>query len=274
MAIVISLATMLGASQVNLFGIVILLIGVYFFSVKYNVGNGVVKVLIALIVYILIVTIISFLSTMKNILPDFGLYVLQSDLDLETNNVDLNPVTNTLNTITTVSSDQIKQPEFYKYTYAFSVYSKGGGNNLDYSSRYLFCRKDDACPSSPTLANHGRNIGLRLDTNQKLHLDYATTSDGNTTFKTVPVQTTIFPPNQWTKIVVTVDKTVINVYIDETIVTKQIGDKNLKQPSARTPIEFGNMPAHLANFSHSSSVIPPTPSFIQYLSKTDGIVVA
>ena len=64
---------------------------------------------------------------------------------------------------------------------------------------------------------------------------------------------------------------IVNIYINGKTITKQIRIENLKAPSLTAPIEFGNMPAHLANFYNSITVDPPTSSFIEYLAKTDGI---
>ena len=74
-----------------------------------------------------------------------------------------------------------------------------------------------------------------------------------------------FPIEKWTTITITVDNNVTNVFIGTTLI-KSIKIDNLSAPSSTSPIEFGNMPAHLANFSHSPSIIEPTPSYIQYIT--------
>lgn len=170
-----------------------------------------------------------------------------------------------------VNSNQIKKIDSIKYTYAFSVFVKEDAfakSIPEYNKRYLFCRKDDDDSSS----GHGTNFGVRVNANRDLYLDYSQQVNGvgQTTFKTELIQTN-FPVNTLTKIFVTVDKTLVNIYIDGIILTKQFKINNLKQPSNIKPIEFGNMPAYLANFSYWNHVITPTSSIIEFLSKTNSV---
>ena len=166
-----------------------------------------------------------------------------------------------------INSDQIKKLDSNKYTYSFSVYVNTFAKfPSEYNKKYLFYRKDDVLPTT----GHGTNFGLRLDNKRGLYLDYSQQVGVTTTFNTALIKSN-FPANVSKKVVVTVDKTLVNIYIDGIILTKQIKINNLKQPSTSKPIEFGNMPAYLANFSYSNYVIPPTSSIIEDLSNTNSI---
>ena len=170
-----------------------------------------------------------------------------------------------------VNANQIKKIDSTKYTYAFSVYVREDTFEKfpsEYNKQYLFYRKDDELTSS----GHGTNFGIRLGADRGLFLDYSQQVNGvgKTTFNTALIESN-FPVNTLTKIFVTVDKTLVNIYIDGIILTKQFKINNLKQPSLVNPIEFGNMPAYLANFSYLNHVIIPTSSIMEYLSKTNSI---
>ena len=171
-----------------------------------------------------------------------------------------------------IDSDQIKKLDSNKYTYSFSVYVNTFAKfPSEYNKKYLFYRKDDAFDAvMDSSSGHGTNLGIRIDDSYGLFLDYSQQVGVTTTFNTALIKSN-FPVKELTKIVVTVDNTIVNIYIDGIILTKQININNLKQPSTSKPIEFGNMPAYLANFSYSNYVIPPTSSIIEDLSNTNSI---
>lgn len=171
-----------------------------------------------------------------------------------------------------VNANQIKKIDSTKYTYAFSVYVKEDTfKNFpsEYNKRYLFYRKDD---NANEVSGHGTNFGIRLGADRGLRLDYSQQVGGvgTTSFNTELIKSN-FPVNVLTKIFITVDNTVVNIYIDGINLTKQFKIDNLKQPSLAKPIEFGNMPAYLANFSYSNHAILPTSTIIEYLSKTNSV---
>ncbi len=278
---------MVYSQNMDVFGLGFLAFGIYYFSKKYGINSIFMKVSAGLIAFVTIVMLISYFSTTIKIeMPTFGaMGLLSSQLDL-----------NTQTSPTQILADKMQQPDSQKYTFAFSVYLKNTSEITNYpEKKYLFYRKDDAYPSAsqtyvytadPTnkykeFANrNGRNIGLRMGNNSvqndltTLYLDYATvnptSSSSITSFYTMPVHYN-FPTAQWIDIVITVNIDIVNIYINGKTITKQIRIENLKAPSLTAPIEFGNMPAHLANFYNSITVDPPTSSFIEYLAKTDGI---
>ena len=170
-----------------------------------------------------------------------------------------------------VNANQIKKIDSAKYTYAFSVYVREdtfAKFPSEYNKQYFFYRKDDVVIDSSS--GHGTNFGIRIGADRGLFLDYSQQVGETTTFNTALIKSN-FPVNALTKIFVTVENALVNIYIDGIILTKQFKIDNLKQPSLVKPIEFGNMPAYLANFSYSNHVILPTSSIMEYLSKTNSI---
>lgn len=256
----IVLMTMLSMKKVNVVGLVLI-----FCVVGYYVWNNVVnpllgKVVMFIIAYVLIVAAVGFFWNVSVALPDFGLNVLLDQLDLS-KNVEPNK--------TTVIATKMKLPASVTYTYSFSIYVKEFATLLTsptLQNSYIFYRNESS-------ESTNKNIGLKLAKStatanyDTLQLEYVTiTGTGTATLSKIPI-------GQWTTVTIAVNGKYVNVYIGGNTLTKQLTIDNLKTPSIDAPIQFGNMPAYLANFSHSSSVIEPSPSFVEYLSKTDGIII-
>ena len=250
----IVLMTMLSMKKVNVVGLVLI-----FCVVGYYVWNNVVnpllgKVVMFVIAYVLIVAAVGFFWNVSTELPDFGLNVLLPQLDL-VKNVEPNK--------TTIDADKMKLPDSVTYTYSFSIYVKEFATATD---PYIYYRNESS-------ESTNKNIGLKLAKStaisnyDTLELEYVTiTGTGTAILATIPI-------GQWTTVTIAVNGKYANVYVSGNKLTKQLTINDLKSPSINAPIEFGNMPAYLANFSHSSSVIEPSPSFVEYLSKTDGIII-
>ena len=106
----------------------------------------------------------------------------------------------------------------------------------DYIKKYyLFYRNDDNgfVESGWNVDNHGKNIGLRLDSNlTTLYLDYMDTSPSQKTATII----TNFPIGKWTNVIINVDNSNINVYIDSKLVKSING--SIKPPSVDSPIKF------------------------------------
>lgn len=260
--VLIVLMTMLSIKKVNVVGLVLI-----FCVVGYYVWNNVVnpllgKVVMFVIAYVLIVAVVGFFWNVSTELPDFGLNVLLPQLDLS-KNVEPNK--------TTVIATKIKSPASDKYTYSFSIYVKEFATLLTsptLQNSYIFYRIESTDPISTN-----KNIGLKLAKStaisnyDTLELEYVTiTGTGTAILATIPI-------GQWTTVTIAVNGKYVNVYVGGNTLTKQLTINDLKSPSIDAPIEFGDIPAYLANFSHSSSVIEPSPSFVEYLSKTDGIII-
>ena len=235
----------------NVISITFLVLFVFaFFSIT-TINSMVLKVAILTILFFSIVAITSFFYSSESIYPDYGINILLPQLDLETNKE---------SKIVTIPIPVSRKPSSPIYTYSFSTLVKEDSKKVtDLNKKYLFYRNSSS--SSPN-KNIGLRLGLDLSYNY-LHLDYTTTT---TTTQQTMLITDKFPIGMWTPITITVNKNVINVYIDGTTLIKSIKIDNLSAPSSTSPIEFGNMPAHLANFSHSPSIIEPTPSYIQYIT--------
>lgn len=246
--VLIILMTMLNVKKVNVVGLVLI-----FSVVSYYVWNDTLnpllgKVVMFVIAYVLIVAAVGFFWNVAIELPDFGLNSLLSKLDLSTN-VEPNK--------TTINANKMKMPVSDKYTYSFSVYITEFTTATD---PYLFFRN-----TSEMITD--KNIGVKLVKDASgifntLYLDYCTEfNTGTSKLATLQV-------GRWTTVIIAVNGKYVNVYVGGNKLTQQLTIDNLKIPSKFEPIQFGNMPAYLANFSHSPSVIEPSPSFIEYLSTT------
>lgn len=260
--VLVVLLTMLEVNKTNVVGLIILF-GVYGYYVWNNNINPLVgKVIMIIIAYVLIVAAVGFFWNVSVEMPDFGLNLLLPQLNLNTNK---SP------NIVTIPVAKIDKPGSDKYTYSFSVFiPEYDGRNFTISTiPYLFFR------NSSSSSTDKKNIGLKLGTTSSdfntLKLEYCTTVDNVDTVDTKDI--TELPVRKWTTIIITVDKTLVDVYVGGNKLTKQYKIDNLKSPDASSPIEFGYMPAYLANFSYAPYVVQPAPSFVDYLSKTDGIVV-
>ncbi len=256
--VLIILMTMLSIKKVNVVGLVLI-----FSVISYYVWNDTInpllgKMALFVIAYVLIVAAVGFFWNVSIETTDFGLNVLLSELDLSKNVV---------NNKTIVNANKMKLPDSDKYTYSFSIYVKEFATATD---PYIFYRNESTDPISTN-----KNIGLKLGKStatatanyDTMQLEYVTgTGTSTATLATLQV-------GQWTTVTIAVNDKYVNVYVGGNKLTKQLTIDNLKTPSKDAPIQFGNMPAYLANFSHSSSVIEPSPSFVEYLTKTDGIII-
>ena len=257
--VLVVLLTMLEVNKTNVVGLIILF-GVYGYYVWNNNINPLVgKVIMIIIAYVLIVAAVGFFWNVSVEMPDFGLNLLLPQLNLNNNN--LNAVT--------IPVAKIDKPGSDKYTYSFSVFiPEYDGSNFSASTiPYLFFRNSSS--SSTDKKNIGLKLGTALNDFNKLTLEYCTTDADVSITKDI----TQLPVRKWTTIIITVDKTLVDVYVGGNKLTKQYKIDNLKRPDVSSPIEFGFMPAYLANFSYTPYVVQPAPSIVDYLLKTDGIVV-
>jgi hypothetical protein len=266
--------------NVNVIGLAVLLVGIYYFSNKNGVDSIFIKLSMGIIAFVVAISLFGYFFSTRTEMSEYGKNLLKSVVNLSSTT---RPAS--------IPANEIAKPGSPKYTYAFSVYlTNVPGASSNAADNYIFYRRDDDVPSAlnysyinvQTPNAHGRNIGLRFGNTgitgkndfATLYLDYATKKTGtNTTaFYTRPIYSN-FPTKTWMDIVISVDKNVINVYIDGKELTKQISDPNLKAPSASKEIEFGFMDAHLANLYHLPDVLKPTQNLLEYLSKVDGISV-
>jgi hypothetical protein len=256
--VLIILMTMLSIKKINVVGLVLIFIVISYYLWNDTINPLFGKVALFVIAYVLIVAAVGFFWNVSIELPDFGLNVLLPQIDLSKNVV---------NNKTIIDADKIKLPESDKYTYSFSIYVKEFAD-ADAKDPYIFYRNESTDPISTN-----KNIGLKLGKStatanyDTLYLEYGTgTGTGTATLAKMPI-------NQWTTVTIAVNDKYVNVYVSGNKLTKQLTIDNLKTPAIDSPIQFGNMPVYLANFSHSPSVIEPSPSFVEYLLKTDGIII-
>lgn len=261
--LVVVITAMATSHQTNLFGIGIVILIAGHFAWKNRDKSYFAKGVLMLIAYVLTISIVGFaLNASSIIMKNYGMTVLVPQLSLKDN---ADP------TITTVAPNAMgSYPASDKYTYSFSVFIKNV--NVGFVNRYLFYRWSDSGKTT-------KNIGLRIgdpnvngETLDSLYLDYTTTESTQTVF-TKKINK-VLPIGEWTTIVLTVNKNQVDIYIDGKTLSDSFIIQNLKSPSDTEPIQFGNMPAYLANFSYSSSVIEPSPDYLQYLSYTDSIYIS
>jgi hypothetical protein len=258
--VLIILMTMLSIKKVNVVGLVLIFIVISYYLWNDTINPLFGKVALFVIAYVLIVATVGFFWNVSIEVPDFGLSMLLSKLDLSKN-----VVTNK----TTVNANKMKLPDSDKYTYSFSIYVKEFATATD---PYIFYRNESPDPTSTN-----KNIGLKLGKStatatanyDTMQLEYVTGTSTSTSTATLAKM----PIGEWTTVTIAVNDKYVNVYVGGNKLTKQLTIVNLKTPSKDAPIQFGNMPVYLANFSHSPSVIEPSSSFVEYLSKTDGIVI-
>jgi len=260
--VLIILTTMLNVKKANVVGLVLI-----FFIISYYLWNDTInplfgKVALFVIAYVLIVAAVGFFWNVSIEPPNFGLSMLLSKLDLSKNLAEAKTI---------IDFNKIDKPDSDKYTYSFSVFIEEFKieefktvDAADATEPYIFYRNESIDQISTN-----KNIGLKLGKStanfDTLYLEYVTGTAAAT------VELAKMPINQWTTVTIAVNREYVNVYVGGNKLTKQLTIDNLKTPSKNAPIQFGKMPAYLANFSHSPSVIEPTPSFIEYLSKTYAI---
>ena len=158
-----------------------------------------------------------------------GTAVLSNKLDLST-------------TQTAIGVKDIQEPSSRKYSYEMWMYVfnfEGSGD------KYIISRE--------STSSGKKNIGIMLDkSSPKLILEY-TTKSGNS----VPVTITDnFPLQTWVHLIVSVDDTYVDTYMNGKLV-KSMQDKELATPSSSSSIEYGVTNCYLAKLTRS--VLPTDP---------------
>ena len=174
---------------------------------------------------------------------------------------------------TDLTFNRTQKPESAIYSYSANVLIEGVLDNIDTDyipKYYLFYRNayDDSFNENAwSPSNHGKNIGLRLDKSDltKLWIDYR---DG-TSYKTVMVVDN-FPLGKWTNVIVTVNNSIITVYIDSKMAKSIHG--SISPPSPTNPIKFSHFKAYLADFRYYMSIINPEIPFTSWIFGIDKFV--
>jgi len=249
----IVLTTMASMHQTNTLGLIILfLLGSYY--IWKNLTNPIlIKGFIFLVAYIVIIIIASFIASYKS--SDSGLKTLIREIDLEKNIVGADTH------ITKISSDAMgKEPSSDVYTYSFSVYPREFNSLNGSLDPYLFYRNEN-------VSSGKKNIGLKMgNTSDTVNVLSLVCCSGDKEITKELSQK--IPIGQWTSIIITVYKEYVDVFINGFKLSDNLKIDRLKTPSSEEPIQFGYMPAYLANFSYASSIVEPKRSVIDYFTKT------
>jgi len=153
-----------------------------------------------------------------------------------------------------ITADKIGNPGSVRYSFETWVYVY----QFEAGGKYLFSRG-----STDTTGNgHKRNIGLKLGSSSpELLLEYKTAVSGGSGYKTLTVSNN-FPIQTWTHVIVSVDNSYIDVYMNGKLV-KSI-QETLEAPSPNTSIEYGVTKAYLAKFVRNTYPIDPQTAWDRY----------
>ena len=168
-----------------------------------------------------------------------GTTVLSNKIDLSTDQV-------------AVSKEQIPDPASAKYSYEMWLYVY----NFDGQPKYIISRDSKSDPAK-------KNIGIKLDGSvPKLSLEYTANTSGTGVIKTIPI-TDNFPLQTWVHVIVSVDGTFIDIYMNGKLV-KSISDPYIEKPSDVSVINYGKMSCYLAKLSKTSTPTDPQTAWDKY----------
>lgn len=168
-----------------------------------------------------------------------GTTVLSNKIDLSTDQVAL-------------TKEQIPDPASAKYSYEMWLYVY----NFDGQPHYIISRDSKSDPAK-------KNIGIKLDgAVPKLSLEYTGNTSGTTAVKTVPI-TDNFPLQTWVHLIVSIDGTFIDIYMNGKLV-KSINDPTIEKPSDVNGINYGKLSCYLAKLSKTSTPTDPQTAWDKY----------
>jgi hypothetical protein len=102
-----------------------------------------------------------------------------------------------------------------------------------------------------------KNIGIYIDKmSPSLTIEYSATQSGGTSAKKTVVVTDNFPLQTWAHVIVSVDNSYIDVYLNGKLL-KSIYDASIDTPSQTSPIKYGKVNCNLAKLSRT--VLPTDP---------------
>lgn len=168
-----------------------------------------------------------------------GTTVLSNKIDLSTDQVAL-------------TKEQIPDPASAKYSYEMWLYVY----NFDGQPHYIISRDSKSSTGS-------KNIGIKLDgAVPKLSLEYTGTTTATPVAKTVPI-TDNFPLQTWVHLIVSIDGTFIDIYMNGKLV-KSINDPTIEKPSDVNGINYGKLSCYLAKLSKTSTPTDPQTAWDKY----------
>lgn len=156
-----------------------------------------------------------------------------------------------------ISVDKLTKPESAKYSFEVWTYVYGS-NDASIKDKYFFYR--DGTP--------GKNIGLKMGNNNtpSLYLEYVNTVNTTKTKQDVLI-TDNFPLQTWQHVIVSVDNSYIDVYLNGKLV-KSIKDATIEPPSLTSPVNFSPTPfkTYLAKFTRTITPTDPQTAWNHYLA--------
>lgn len=167
---------------------------------------------------------------------------LAEKLDLASNNSD-------------IVADKITNPTSSNYSYEMWIYVYGSKDTLSSPKNYIFSRNGTGAST--------KNIGVYLGRGTpNLYVEYEQATSTGSTSKEVLI-TDNFPLQSWVHVIVSVQNTYMDVYVNGKLV-KSIKDSAIKAPSSENPIVFGKMPAYLAKFQRTTKATDPQTAWDNY----------
>ena len=142
--------------------------------------------------------------------------------------------------------------------------------NFDGAPKYIISRMgvDDDHFSQLSPKAKTKNIGILIDgASPKLYLEYSkNTTTGTTTVHASQKQliTDNFPLQTWVHLIVSVDNSFIDVYMNGKLV-KSFQD-TIDAPSATSPIDYGQVNCYLAKMTRTLSATDPQTAWDHYIA--------
>ena len=147
---------------------------------------------------------------------------------------------------TEIPISKISEPASRKYSYELWIYLY----NFQSSNTQEYIISRDGTGTN-------KNIGIYIDkTSPSLTIEYSATQSGGTSAKKTVVVTDNFPLQTWAHVIVSVDNSYIDVYLNGKLL-KSIYDASIDTPSQTSPIKYGKVNCNLAKLSRT--VLPTDP---------------
>lgn len=165
---------------------------------------------------------------------------------------------------TPITADTLKNAGSGVYSYSMWIYVYAAKESLRENPQNYFMKRAASDTKS--------NIEISLDgTTPQLHIKYVANkldADGKPTTdleqKSILV-TDDFPLQTWVNLVVSVQNSYIDIYMNGKLV-KSVKDDKISTPSSESPIQFGQFGAYLVKFNHIDSATDPQTAWSNYLA--------
>jgi hypothetical protein len=156
-----------------------------------------------------------------------------------------------------VPISSIGSPDSRRYSIEMWMYVY----NFDGTSKYIISRS----ANESTDASRINNIGIKLDSaSPKLSIEYSKKGTGNTSTAQTQLITDNFPLQSWVHLIVSVDNSFIDVYMNGKLV-KSFQD-TINAPSATSLIEYGQLNCYLAKMTRTLTATDPQTAWDLYIA--------